>query len=40
MLSKDDIELLRQGEIVHDWCHVLVNGSGVVNQWKCELIHK
>ncbi|KAH7089256.1 hypothetical protein FB567DRAFT_493912 [Paraphoma chrysanthemicola] len=33
-LGHYDVELLHQGEIVHDWCHVLVNGSGVVNQWK------
>jgi hypothetical protein len=30
-----DIELQRDGETFHDWCHVLINGSGVINKWKC-----
>lgn len=21
--------------IKQDWCHVLINGSGVLNNWKC-----
>ena len=32
------MELKRHGETFTDWCHVLINGSGVVNKWKCELI--
>lgn len=24
------------GEIVHDWCHVLINAAGILNSWKCE----
>jgi hypothetical protein len=32
-----DIELRHNRKLFHDWCHVLINGAGVVNKWKCEL---
>lgn len=31
-----NVEVEHNGEVSRDWCHVLVNGSGVVNKWKCE----
>ncbi|KFZ16841.1 hypothetical protein V502_04873 [Pseudogymnoascus sp. VKM F-4520 (FW-2644)] len=29
-----EVELEHDGVISTDWCHVLINGSGVVNEWK------
>ncbi|KAF2136532.1 uncharacterized protein K452DRAFT_322360 [Aplosporella prunicola CBS 121167] len=29
-----EVELVRDGKKFTDWCHVLINGSGVVNRWK------
>jgi hypothetical protein len=37
---KDDVELRRDGKVFHDWCHVLINGSGVVNKWKCKSLSR
>ncbi|OAL32862.1 hypothetical protein AYO20_07653 [Fonsecaea nubica] len=28
------IQVLKGTELVHDWCHVLLNGSGVLNHWS------
>ncbi|RVX71029.1 hypothetical protein B0A52_03394 [Exophiala mesophila] len=33
-----NVEIEHDGQIVHDWCHVLVNGAGVVNRWKWPVI--
>ncbi|KAI9758077.1 MAG: hypothetical protein M4579_003208 [Chaenotheca gracillima] len=32
--GKYHVELERNGERFSDWCHVLINGSGVANRWK------
>lgn len=32
-----ELELKNAQGIFKDRCHVLINGSGVVNKWKCEL---
>lgn len=37
-LPQGNVEIEHDGQVVHDWCHVLVNGAGVVNRWKCEFI--
>ncbi|RDL35489.1 Uncharacterized protein BP5553_07420 [Venustampulla echinocandica] len=29
-----DVEELSSGKIFKDWCHFLINGSGVLNNWK------
>ncbi|OAP62021.1 hypothetical protein AYL99_04224 [Fonsecaea erecta] len=29
-----DVEIRHNGQVFHDWCNVLINGSGVVNKWK------
>lgn len=31
----DNIEVLKDGVRIKDWCHVLVNGTGFLNDWKC-----
>lgn len=30
---KVDVE--HRGKTFSDWCHILVNGSGLLNKWKC-----
>lgn len=30
------MELRHNGIVFHDWCHVLINGAGAVNKWKCK----
>ncbi|KAJ5951521.1 uncharacterized protein N7479_009934 [Penicillium vulpinum] len=29
-----EIIIDRDGEIIHDWCHVFINGTGFLNNWK------
>ncbi|PVH75074.1 FAD/NAD(P)-binding domain-containing protein [Cadophora sp. DSE1049] len=29
-----EVEDLSSGNIIRDWCHFLINGSGVLNNWK------
>ncbi|RMJ26920.1 monooxygenase [Aspergillus sp. HF37] len=29
-----EVQLEKDGDRFSDWCHVLINGSGVVNKWK------
>lgn len=31
----DEVEIDSDGKIMKDWCHVLVNGTGFLNNWKC-----
>jgi hypothetical protein len=31
-----EVEVEHNGETFTDWCDVLVNGSGLLNQWQCE----
>ena len=33
-----DVEVSVNGEVVHDWCHILVNGTGFLNDWKCKTL--
>ncbi len=30
------VEVEHDGKVFTDWCHILVNGSGLLNKWKCE----
>lgn len=30
-----EVEVEKNGEVFTDWCHVLMNGSGLLNKWKC-----
>ncbi|KAH9987205.1 hypothetical protein F4779DRAFT_611516 [Xylariaceae sp. FL0662B] len=29
-----NVENTSSGEIVHDWCHFMITGSGILNDWK------
>lgn len=31
-----EVQVEHGGETFVDWCDILVNGSGLLNQWKCE----
>jgi hypothetical protein len=31
------VEVEHDGQIFTDWCHVLVNGSGLLNKYRCKL---
>jgi cation diffusion facilitator CzcD-associated flavoprotein CzcO len=31
---KDEVDVDVDGTIVHDWCNVIVNGTGFLNSWK------
>jgi cation diffusion facilitator CzcD-associated flavoprotein CzcO len=31
-----EVEIEHQGKTFIDWCHVLMNGSGLLNRWKCK----
>lgn len=35
--NADEVEVDVKGKIVKDWCHVLINGTGFLNSWKCLL---
>jgi hypothetical protein len=35
-IPQDNVEVDIDGEVTHDWCHVLINGTGFLNSWKCE----
>jgi hypothetical protein len=32
-----DVTLQHDDEVFQDHCHVLVNGTGVINRWKCRI---
>lgn len=34
-ILSDEIEVEREGKIIKDWCDILVNGTGFLNNWKC-----
>lgn len=34
----DQVKVEQNGQVKDDWCHVLINGTGFLNSWKCELI--
>jgi hypothetical protein len=36
MSPLDNIEVETNGKIIQDWCHVFINGTGFLNNWKCE----
>ena len=36
--SSDNVQIESEGKVIDDWCHVLVNGTGFLNSWKCNLI--
>ena len=31
-----EVEIERDGQTFTDWCDILMNGSGLLNKWKCE----
>jgi len=31
-----EVKVEHDGQTTTDWCDVLVNGSGLINRWKCE----
>lgn len=33
--QEDDVEVNVEGRVVKDWCHILLNGTGFLNDWKC-----
>ena len=35
-LSVDEVQVDVNGTVIDDWCHVLVNGTGFLNSWKCK----
>lgn len=30
-----EVEIEHYGKITKDWCNILMNGSGLLNRWKC-----
>lgn len=30
-----EVEIQKGGEMITDWCHILMNGSGLINKWRC-----
>jgi hypothetical protein len=37
LLEIDEVEVQTEGKVIKDWCHVLVNGTGFLNNWKCKV---
>lgn len=33
-----EVRVEHLGQTITDWCDVLVNGSGLLNCWKCKLL--
>jgi hypothetical protein len=31
-----EVEIEYDGKIIKDWCNILMNGSGLLNRWKCK----
>jgi cation diffusion facilitator CzcD-associated flavoprotein CzcO len=29
-----NVKIISEGKEINDWCHVLVNGTGFLNDWK------
>lgn len=30
-----EVEIEHEGKIFTDWCNILMNGSGLLNRWRC-----
>jgi len=35
-LIQDDIDVEIDGKTIQDWCHIFSNGTGFLDDWKCE----
>lgn len=35
-IGQYEVKVQAGDTIITDWCHILINGSGLINKWRCK----